>query len=62
MLVQCDQERCNYFESQKLLTEKHYIIKSLDNNQLLNLKSELVSKCRHIKKNILSGYKCGSND
>ena len=36
------------------LTERHYIIKSLDNNQLLNVKSELVSKCRHTNKNIPS--------
>ena len=31
------------------LTEKLFIIKSIDNNQLLNKKSELVNTCRHNK-------------
>ena len=32
------------------LTEKFYIIESLDDKNLLNKKSELVSKCRHQNK------------
>ena len=42
--------------------EKLYIIKSLDNKDMLNKRSELVSKCRHNKKNLLSNYKSDSND
>ena len=35
------------------LTEKLFIIKSFDNNQLLNKKSELVNTCRHKNKLLL---------
>ena len=34
--------------------EKLFIIKSLDDTNLLKKKSELVSKCRHLNKNLLS--------
>ena len=37
------------------LTEKLFIIKSLDNNNnMRNNRNELISKCRHIKKNLIS--------
>ena len=35
------------------LREKFYIIESLDNKNLLNTKSELVSKCRHQNKEMI---------
>jgi len=44
------------------LMEKLYIIKSLDNKDMLNKKSELISKCRHQNEMLLSNYKCDSND
>ena len=44
------------------LTEKLYIIRSLDNEKLLNTRSELVSKYRHINKSLLRFYKFDSND
>ena len=39
------------------LTEKFYIIESLDDKNLLNKKSELVSKCRHHDKLLLCNVK-----
>ena len=39
------------------LTEKFDIIESLDNKNLLNKKSELVSKCRHQNKLLLCNLK-----
>ena len=39
------------------LTKKFYIIESLDDKNLLNIKSELVSKCRHQNKFSLSNLK-----
>ena len=39
------------------LTEKFYIIESLDDKNLLNKKSELVSKCRHQNKLLLCNVK-----
>ena len=39
------------------LTEKPFIIKSFDNNQLLNKKSELVNTCRHKSKLLLRVWK-----
>ena len=39
------------------LTEKLFIIKSFDNNQLLNKKSELVNTCRHKNKLLLKSLK-----
>ena len=38
-------------------TEKFYIIESLDDKNLLNKKSELVSKCRHQNKLLLCNVK-----
>ena len=39
------------------LSEKLFIIKSFDNNQLLNKKSELVNTCRHKNKLLLKCLK-----
>ena len=39
------------------LTEKFYIIQFLDDKNLLNKKSELVNKCRHQNKLLLSHVK-----
>ena len=39
------------------LTEKFYVIESLDNKNLLNKKSELVSPCRHQNKLLLCNEK-----
>ena len=39
------------------LTEKFYITASLDDENLLNKKSELVNKCRHQKKLLLCNVK-----
>ena len=39
------------------LTEKFYIIESLDDKNLLNEKSELVSKCRHQNKLLVCNVK-----
>ena len=39
------------------LTEKFYIIESLDDRNLLNKKSELVSKCRYQNKLLLCNVK-----
>ena len=44
------------------LMEKLYIIKSLDDINMLNKRSELVSKCRHQNKFLLKNYKDDSND
>ena len=44
------------------LMEKLFIIKSLDNKDMLNKRSELISKCRHQNKKLLSYYKYDSND
>ena len=42
------------------LHEKYEILNYPDQEELLNKRSELVSKCRHINKFLLSNYK--SND
>ena len=42
------------------LHEKYEILSYPDQEELLNKRSELVSKCRHINKFLLSNYK--SND
>ena len=42
------------------LHEKYEILNYPDQEQLLNKRSEFVSKCRHVNKFILSNYK--SND
>ena len=39
------------------LTEKFFIIKSLDDRNLLNKRSELVSKCKHQSKLLLCNVK-----
>ena len=39
------------------LMEKLYIIKSLDNKDMLNTRSELISKCRHQNKYLLKNFK-----
>jgi predicted GIY-YIG superfamily endonuclease len=44
------------------LMEKLLIIKSLDNEEMLNKRSELVSKCRHKNKTLLSNFKNDSYD
>ena len=44
------------------LMEKLFIIKSIDNVNILNRRNELISKCRHINKNILHYYKSDSYD
>ena len=44
------------------LMEKLFIIKSIDNVNILNRRKKLISKCRHINKNILHYYKSDSYD
>ena len=44
------------------LMEKLFIIKSLDDNNMLNKRSELISKCRHQNKTLLCNFKNDSND
>ena len=44
------------------LTEKLNIIMNLHDNSLLNKKTEIVSKCRHINKNLFKFYKNDSYD
>ena len=39
------------------LTEKFYIIQSLDDKNLLNKKLEIMNKCRHQNKLLLSNVK-----
>ena len=42
--------------------QKIFIIKKLDNVNMLNKKSEFISKCRHINKQLLIKVKDDSND
>ena len=42
---------------QLCLTEKLWIIKFLNNKDLLNKKSELIIKCRHLNKFLLANVK-----
>ena len=39
------------------LQEKFEILNYPDQNELLNKRSELISKCRHVNKFLLSNYK-----
>ena len=41
------------------LTEKFYIIKNLGNQNLLNKKTEFISKCRHQNKYIIGNFREG---
>ena len=45
-----------------MLSEKLFIIRNLDNVNMLNEKSEFISKCRHINKRLLIEVKDDSND
>ena len=44
------------------LSEKLFIIRNLDNVNMLNKKSKFISKCRHINKRLLIKMKDDSND
>ena len=44
------------------LMEKLFIIESFDNKSMLNKRNKLISKCRHINRNLLRFYKSDSND
>ena len=44
------------------LSEKLFVIRNLDNVNMLNKKSEFISKCRHINKQLLIKVKDDSND
>ena len=44
------------------LSEKGFIIRNLDNVNMLNKRSEFISKCRHINKRLLNTVKDDSND
>ena len=46
---------CNYCKL--CLTEKHVVLKSLDDPNLLNSRSEFVSKCRHDNKYLIKSVK-----
>ena len=43
------------------LSEKTFIIRNLDDIDMLNKRSELISKCRHINKQLLNRVKDNSN-
>ena len=44
------------------LSEKAFIIRNLDDVNMLNKRSEFISKCRHINKRLLNRVKDDSND
>ena len=44
------------------LSEKAFIIRSQDDENMLNKRSEFISKCRHINKRLLNRVKDDSND
>ena len=44
------------------LTEKAFIIRNLDDVNMLNRRSEFISKCRHINKRLLNRVNDDSND
>ena len=44
------------------LSEKAFIIRHLDDVNMLNKRSEFISKCRHINKRLLNRVKDDSND
>ena len=44
------------------LSEKLFIIRNLDNINMLNKKSDFISKCRQINKRLLIKVKGDSND
>ena len=44
------------------LSEKAFIIRNLDDVNMLNKRSEFISKCRHINKLLLNRVKDDSND
>ena len=44
------------------LSKKAFIIRHLDDVNMLNKRSEFISKCRHINKRLLSRVKDDSND
>ena len=44
------------------LSEKGFIIRNLDDVDMLNKRSTIVSKCRHINKQLLNRVKDDSND
>ena len=48
---------CNLF-----LREKAFIIRNLDDVNILNKRSEFISKCRHINKRLLNRVKDDSNE
>ena len=44
------------------LSEKAFIVRNLDDVNMLNKRSESLSKCRHINKRLLNRVKDDSND
>ena len=44
------------------LSEKAFIIRNLDDVNMLNKRLEFISKCRHINKQLLNRVKDDSND
>ena len=44
------------------LSEKDFIIRNLDDLNMLNKSSEFISKCRHINKRLLNRAKDDSNN
>ena len=44
------------------LSEKAFNIRDLDDVDMLNKKSEFISKCRHVNKQLLKRVKDDSND
>ena len=44
------------------LSEKAFIIRNLDDVNMLNKRSEFISKCGHINKRLLNKVKDDSND
>ena len=44
------------------LSEKAFIMRNLDDVNMLNKRSEFISKCRHINKRLLNRVKDDSND
>ena len=48
---------CNLY-----LSEKAFIIRNLDDVNMLNKRSEFISKCLHINKRLLNRIKDDSND
>ena len=61
-IAKCDEGKSFINNCRLCLSEKLFTIRNLDNINMLNKKSEFISKCRHINRRLMIKVKDDSND